>query len=202
MNFNLVIFAIAPLLSLGLIANLKWSQSPEINLDLQPAPVLETTANIIPETTLEATAISSPQLEIQLAQAQPMTQQVFYTNKAGIAIDGTDPVAYFQVGQPVPGKSALSHRWMNATWYFSSAENRDKFIKSPATYAPQYGGFCAWAVSQGYTAPITPDAWKVVDGKLYLNYDKRVQQQWQQDIPGNIAKANQNWPKLLADLIR
>ena len=64
-------------------------------------------------------------------------------------------------------------------------------------YAPQYGGYCAWAVSRGYTAGIDPDAWKIVNGRLYLNYSLKVQKQWAEDIPGNIAKAEENWPKIL-----
>ena len=67
-------------------------------------------------------------------------------------------------------------------------------------YAPQYGGYCAWAVSQGYTAPIDPKAWKVVDGKLYLNYSKSVQKNWEKDIPGHIVSADGHWPRILAEL--
>jgi YHS domain-containing protein len=88
----------------------------------------------------------------------------------GTAIEGYDPVAYFNEGRPVEGKSEFSQEWMDATWYFASAENRDLFAADPEKYAPQYGGYCAWAVSQGYTANIDPQAWKVVDDKLYLNY--------------------------------
>ncbi|NES22436.1 MAG: YHS domain-containing protein [Symploca sp. SIO3E6] len=120
----------------------------------------------------------------------------FYTEN-GVAIRGTDPVAYFQQSQPVPGKSEYTYEWMNATWQFASAENRDSFAKNPEKYAPQYGGFCAWAVSRGYTASTQPDAWKIVDGKLYLNYNRQVQKSWEKDIPGNITKANRNWPGVL-----
>ena len=73
----------------------------------------------------------------------------------------------------------------------------DLFAADPEKYAPQYGGYCAWAVSQGYTASTDPEAWKIVDGKLYLNYSKSVQQTWEQDIPGNIAAGDGNWPKVL-----
>jgi YHS domain-containing protein len=118
----------------------------------------------------------------------------------GVAIEGTDPVAYFDEGEPVAGSSDFEHDWMGATWRFASAENRDRFAAEPQTYAPQYGGYCAWAVSQGYTAKIDPAAWKIVDGKLYLNYSKDVQTQWAGDVPGNIAKADANWPKIKADL--
>jgi YHS domain-containing protein len=118
----------------------------------------------------------------------------------GTAIEGYDPVAYFNEGRPVEGKSEFAHDWMDATWYFASAEHRDLFAADPDKYAPQYGGYCAWAVSQGYTAKIDPEAWKIVDDRLYLNYSKDVQAQWVQDIPGNIAKGDANWPKIRADL--
>jgi YHS domain-containing protein len=116
----------------------------------------------------------------------------------GVAIEGTDPVAYFEEGRPVAGSSAFE--WMGATWRFATAENRDRFGADPEKYAPQYGGYCAWAVSQGYTAKIDPAAWRIVDGKLYLNYSKDVQTQWSGDIPGNIAKADVNWPQIRTDL--
>ncbi len=118
----------------------------------------------------------------------------------GVAIRGYDPVAYFQQGKPVRGAAAHSHDWNGVTWRFSSAANRDAFAADPAKYAPQYGGFCAWAVSQGYTASIDPNAWKVVDGKLYLNYSRGVQRTWERDVPGNITKADGNWPGIRAKL--
>jgi YHS domain-containing protein len=118
----------------------------------------------------------------------------------GTAIEGYDPVAYFEEGRPVEGDSDYAHEWMGATWYFASAENRDLFAADPEKYAPQYGGYCAWAVSQGYTAKIDPLAWAVVDDKLYLNYSLDVQKQWQQDVPGNITKADANWPDIRAEL--
>ena len=118
----------------------------------------------------------------------------------GTAIEGYDPVAYFTEGRPVEGESEFAHDWMDATWYFASAEHRDLFAADPDKYAPQYGGYCAWAVAQGYTAKIDPEAWKIVDDKLYLNYSREVQAQWAQDIPGNITKGDANWPKIRADL--
>ena len=118
----------------------------------------------------------------------------------GVAIEGTDPVAYFDQGRPVEGSSDFEHEWMGATWRFVSAENRDRFAADPEKYAPQYGGYCAWAVSQGYTAKIDPEAWSIVDDKLYLNYSKDVQKQWSADVPGNITKGDANWPTIRADL--
>ena len=114
------------------------------------------------------------------------------------AIKGYDPVAYFTQGEPAKGKSAHSHEWMGATWYFDNAQNLELFAADPDKYAPQYGGYCAYAVSQGYTAKIDPDAWKIVDDKLYLNFSLKVQKIWEEDIPGYIAKADVNWPKILS----
>ena len=115
----------------------------------------------------------------------------------GIAIDGTDPVAYFTQGRPVAGSRKITHKWRGVTWRFSSQENRAAFASDPQAYAPQYGGYCAWAVANGYTAKGDPDAWSVVDGKLYLNFSKSVRRRWSKDIPGNISRGNANWPAVL-----
>ncbi|WP_298857658.1 YHS domain-containing (seleno)protein [uncultured Sulfitobacter sp.] len=115
----------------------------------------------------------------------------------GIAIDGTDPVAYFIQGAPVQGSPEFTYSYNGATWQFSSAANRDTFAADPAAYAPQYGGYCAYTVSEGYTASTTPKAWKIMDGKLYLNYSKRIQRRWEKDIPTRITNANTNWPRVL-----
>lgn len=129
-------------------------------------------------------------------QAAP-TYAVFAEDS--VAIRGADPVAYFTVGEYTPGSNEFTFDWEGATWQFASAENRDLFAANPEEYAPQYGGFCAYAVSQGNTAPIEPTAWKIVDGKLYLNYNDKIQQRWSKDIPGYIAQADQNWPGVLAN---
>ncbi len=122
-----------------------------------------------------------------------------FTNFLGQAIRGYDPVAYFKEGKAVKGQKAFQYEWKGAKWYFVSQQNREEFLQSPKKYAPQYGGYCAWAVSQGYTASIDPEAWHIHQGKLYLNYSKGVQKMWSQDIPGNIQKGNENWPILLAE---
>lgn len=114
----------------------------------------------------------------------------------GAAIRGYDPVAYFTQDGPVKGKPEHAFEHSGATWYFASAENRDTFAADPEKYAPAYGGYCAWAVSQGYTAPVDPDAWSVRDGRLYLNYSKVVRARWALDKDGNIAAADRNWPGL------
>lgn len=119
------------------------------------------------------------------------------TTFTGVAIKGYDPVAYFTESKPIKGSSDHAFDWNGAEWRFASAANRDLFKADPVKYAPQFGGYCAWAVSRGYTAGIDPEAWKVVNGRLYLNYSAKVQAQWAEDIPGNIAKAEENWPKIL-----
>ncbi|MEM0907054.1 MAG: YHS domain-containing (seleno)protein [Pseudomonadota bacterium] len=120
-----------------------------------------------------------------------------YQTRRGVAVDGTDVVAYFTQGRPVAGSPEFTAEWNGSTWQFSSAANRDVFRANPARYAPQFGGYCAWAVSQGYTASTTPEAWEIVDGKLYLNYSRGVHRRWSRDKAGNIASARRNWPSVL-----
>jgi YHS domain-containing protein len=128
------------------------------------------------------------------AIAQPNVQ--YYENE-GLAIGGTDPVAYFTAGKPEAGTAEYEYQWQGVTWRFASAENRDLFTQTPEKYAPQYGGFCAWAVSKGSTAPSDPQAWSIVNDKLYLNLNQSVQEKWKQDAEANIAKADANWPGVL-----
>jgi hypothetical protein len=116
---------------------------------------------------------------------------------SNLAVGGYDAVAYFIEGKPVKGDRRFTLDHAGEQWHFASAENRDRFAAAPDRYAPQYGGYCAWAVSQGYTASGDPQQWKIVDDRLYLNYDAEVQKKWLKDIPGFIAKANQNWPAVL-----
>ncbi len=115
----------------------------------------------------------------------------------GVGAGGYDVVAYFTQGAAVAGDAAITAEHDGATWRFASAENRDAFTADPAKYAPRYGGYCAYAASKGYVAKGDPQAWTVHDGKLYLNYSKQVREIWSQDKPGNIAKADANWPGLL-----
>lgn len=150
----------------------------------------------VPTAEAAATETVPPTAEVASSIAEEPAG-VFVEN--GIAIRGADPVAYFTQGSYVAGSADYTYEWGGAIWQFASAENRDLFASSPGQYAPQYGGFCAWAVSQGYTAPVDPTAWEIVDGKLYLNFDARIQRRWQQDIPGNIASADQNWPAVLSN---
>jgi hypothetical protein len=117
-------------------------------------------------------------------------------DSAAVALHGYDPVGYFSRGQPVKGKPGITWQWMGATWQFSSEESREAFRKEPGRYAPQFGGYCSWAVSRGYTADVDPEAWKILDGKLYLNNSRSVQEKWEADVTDNIGRANRNWPGL------
>lgn len=122
-----------------------------------------------------------------------------FTTRGNLAIRGYDPVAYFTEGKAVKGDKDFTLGWQGADWRFESAENRDIFSEDPEKYAPQYGGYCAWAVSRNYTAPTDPDAFTLVDGKLYLNYNKRVMRQWLEDRDANIESADKNWPTVLKE---
>ncbi|MEN7342661.1 MAG: YHS domain-containing (seleno)protein [Pseudomonadota bacterium] len=113
------------------------------------------------------------------------------------ALKGYDTVAYFTEGKPVKGNKQFSTEWNGATWHFASADNLATFEADPAKYAPQYGGYCAWAVSQGYTASGDPKVWAVVDGKLYVNYNDDVGKTWRKDPAGFITLADANWPTVL-----
>ncbi|HEU5293900.1 MAG TPA: YHS domain-containing (seleno)protein [Burkholderiaceae bacterium] len=113
------------------------------------------------------------------------------------AINGYDTVAYFTVGKPVMGKDAFAHEWMGAKWKFASQANLDLFKANPEKYAPQYGGYCAYGVAQGYLVKVEPDQFTVRDGKLYLNYDADVQAKWRMDPAGYIKTADALFPTLL-----
>lgn len=141
-------------------------------------------------------------LAVALASVAPLaahakSPEIYTAWLSAAAVGGHDPVAYFTDGKPVAGNPSITHQWKGATWRFASERNRDLFRARPEAYAPQYGGYCAWAVSQGYTAKGDPNHWKVVDGKLYLNYDANVQKNWEKDIPGHISRADRNWPQVL-----
>jgi len=141
-------------------------------------------------------ALTAPVAAAFAPRAIAATPQIYAED--GIAVDGTDVVAYFTQGAPVAGNPAIALDYMGVTWRFSSDANREAFTANPAAYAPQYGGYCAYAVSQGYTAPTVPEAWTIVDDKLYLNFSTSVKRRWERDIPGHIAAANANWPAVLA----
>lgn len=114
----------------------------------------------------------------------------------GIAIKGYDPVAYFKDGTAGRGNEAFTFPWHGLTWQFRTGENRDLFAATPERYAPQYDGYCAWAMTEARTAVTDPEVWRIVDGKLYLNCSRAAYEKWIKDLPGNIKKADENWLKL------
>jgi len=122
---------------------------------------------------------------------------VYTDRKTKSAIGGYDTVAYFTEGKPVKGSTKYVTTYQGATWRFSSQENLDKFSANPEKYAPQYGGYCAYAVSRNTTASIKPEYFTVHQGKLYLNYNKGVYKRWIKDKSKHITRANKNWPEVL-----
>ena len=154
----------------------------------------------MPRRTLNLKAFAAAMLLAAGGMAAPgpalAAPEVYLAPFSRVAIGGYDPVSYFQ-GGPRKGDPRLSATYKGAEYRFATSENLARFKANPGAFVPQYGGYCAWAVARGYTAKSDPLAWKVVNGKLYLNYDQKVQQRWAQDVPGNIAKADQNWPRVL-----
>jgi len=114
------------------------------------------------------------------------------------AVGGYDVVSYY-AGKPLEGSDKYSFEYQGAVWKFSTQANLDLFKTNPDAFIPQYGGYCAWAVANGKLAKGAPEHWHVRDGKLYLNYNGRIQDKWESDIPGFIAQGDANWPDLLND---
>ncbi|MEN8834194.1 MAG: YHS domain-containing (seleno)protein [Pacificibacter sp.] len=127
--------------------------------------------------------------------ADEMAKMKVYTQD-GVAIRGADPVAYFAQNAFVQGDASHALEWGGATWHFASAENKATFMADPKTYAPQFGGYCAYAASKGALADGDPEAWTIHNGKLYLNFSKNVRTIWLEDRDANIALAEANWPTL------
>jgi YHS domain-containing protein len=136
---------------------------------------------------------------IAAAPAMAATTAPAVSAEGGIAIRGYDPVAFFTTGTPQEGSPAHAYEYEGATWHFTSAENLAAFKNNPTRYAPQFGGYCAWAVSQHYLAPGDPEYWKIVNGKLYLNANSRAKELWEADQADAIERGHANWPAVLTD---
>ncbi len=121
---------------------------------------------------------------------------VFQGTTPGVAINGYDPVGYFEQDAAVKGSEAYSAQWNGVTWHFASADNRTTFLADPARYAPQYGGYCAFAAARGQLAKTEPDAFTVTGGKLYLNFDQPIKRRWESQKAEFIETADGNWPDL------
>jgi len=121
-----------------------------------------------------------------------------YVAADGLAAGGYDVTAYFLRGKPVRGSAAHQIQYKGVTWRFETAASQTRFQADPAAFAPQFGGYCAWAVSQGYIASGDPRQWKVVDGKLYLNFNARAKELWEADQEDAIRRGHANWPGVLS----
>jgi YHS domain-containing protein len=117
-----------------------------------------------------------------------------FFEKDGVALKGHDVVAYFKDNKALPGSPQFKAEYKGSVFHFSSAANRDAFAAEPARYAPQYGGYCAYGMAGGYKAAVDPAAFSVIEGKLYLNYNREVQKKWSGDVAGYIGKADKAWP--------
>ena len=143
---------------------------------------------------MAAMMASAPALTVAPAA---MAEPPIYTGLfSDTALQGHDAVAYFTEGKPVKGSDDFTADYMGAKFKFSSAANRDAFLADPEKYAPQYGGYCAWAMADGNHAKGDARFWKIVDGKLYLNYNSSIQKKWEADEPGFIERADQAWREI------
>lgn len=127
-------------------------------------------------------------------------QKADYFNTNGIAVNGHDVVAYFKDSAPLKGDKQFAYSWQGTEWRFASKANLDTFKAQPEKYAPQFGGYCAYGLSNGYKAPTEPDAFTIVDNKLYLNYNTKVREEWKKDMGDRIKKGEANWVTLNAQL--
>lgn len=115
----------------------------------------------------------------------------------GLAIKGYDAVAYRTIDGAVQGKPEYEYAWKGAKWLFASPENRERFAASPETFEPEYGGYCAWSLSEGTVMEADPEVWKIVDGKLYLIQNDMVKEVWEKSEPSLIEKSNENWRQMM-----
>ncbi|MFL6768389.1 MAG: YHS domain-containing (seleno)protein [Sphingomicrobium sp.] len=151
--------------------------------------------NIVLKLALMALSVATVPAPALAAQPAP----AIYVAADGLAAGGYDVTAYFTQGKAVRGSTKYELMLRGATWRFASPENKARFQADPAAYAPQFGGYCAWAVSQGYIASGDPEQWKIVDGKLYLNFNARAKELWEADQADAIKRGHANWPAVLTD---
>ena len=116
---------------------------------------------------------------------------------SGIALDGYDPVAFFTDGKPMHGDPAISATYNGATYLFASKDHKVRFLADPQKYVPQFGGYCAFGVSLGALFPVDINTWQIRNGKLYLNLNPSILEQFNQDFEGYVNKAEKKWPKLV-----
>ena len=129
--------------------------------------------------------------------AAVLAQEIVTRSGSALALDGMDTVSYFNPGKPVAGRIDIASQHRGAVWRLSSARNKLAFDANPQRYVPQYGGHCAWGTSRGYAVRGDPQVWRIVDCKLYMNYNRSVQGNWSRNIDAHISRANRDWPGVL-----
>lgn len=117
-------------------------------------------------------------------------------DEKGLALGGYDPVAYFTDVRPIAGDPSIARNYQGATYYFASLDHKNRFEMDPAKYVPQFGGFCGYAASINKVSPVNPEIWQLVDGRLVLQHTPEAYKLFNQDVAGNYAKAEKNWPGL------
>ena len=143
---------------------------------------------------LIAAAIATSSVSVA---APAFAKDPVYTSRwSNVAVQGYDPVAYFKNGAPVKGLEDYKTKYMGAEFRFASQENLDLFLSDPEAYAPQYGGYCAWAIADGNYAKGNAKHWAIVDGKLYLNFSRDIQKKWDKDRPDFIRRGDTQWTRL------
>lgn len=137
-------------------------------------------------------------LAFTAAHAQEAPTHFNNLNKEGVILDGYDPVAFFTDNQPVKGNPQFRFKYEDATYYFTSQQHLDSFKTAPEKYKPQFGGWCAYAVSLGRVAPIDVSTFSIVNDRLFLQHNQRAVKGWNKDVQGNVAKADKYWPQVSA----
>ena len=150
-------------------------------------------------TLIAAAVVAAGPVAISAPAAFADKDPIYTAKRSNLALQGYDTVAYFTVGEPTKGSAEYSTTFNGAEFRFASEENLNLFLGNPEQYAPQYGGYCAWAVAKGQTAKGDARRWAIVDDKLYLNYNKGIQKKWDKDRAGFITSADTNWPTVLQD---
>ncbi len=141
--------------------------------------------------------LAASSLAFAAAPYNTLKRGVISDTPTGIAINGYDTVAYFTDNKAVKGSEAHAYSWMGAKWQFASQQHLELFKATPEKFAPQYGGYCAYGVSQGYLVSIEPEQFTILDGKLYLNYDGSVQKKWTKDPLGYNKVSDAKFSELL-----
>ena len=139
------------------------------------------------------TILTGVALSIALASNALAAGVELNASSTGLALQGYDPVAYFTEGQATPGNWQITASYNDATYRFASEDHKSAFEADPEAYLPQYGGYCAFGAAMGFKFDGDPNQWKIVDGELYLNISKDIQERWLTDVPGYIVRADENW---------